>query len=238
MNINSVNIHYVAIQAHDDVMDKAVWTIIGHCLYEEDARQIARIFVGGDAGVLSRVNASILDFVREHGAIIKNDIDAVDEVKELASGIDTEAFYLVHRETEKGKTRYRILMRFTDAAYAKVFCYDNAEFLGDEYFVLYGVQLKDMNAQANVKGTTAQETAEAVSGLTIDNPVFRMSVCNMLSAITNIAYDDVICILRNAETGLELVAWMTADEIMVSEYQECCVLAITVGHGEHRVIIA
>lgn len=133
-----------------------------------------------------------------------------------------------------------------------IFCYDNSEVLGSDFLVLYGAQLKvmnaqieDMNAQETVQETiqetvqeTVQDTAEAVPNLTIDNPIFRMTVGNMLAAITDIAYDDAVSILRTTNAGLDLLARMTADEIMVSEYQACCVLAITVGHGEHRVIIA
>ena len=250
MNINSINTHYVAIQSHDDNEEKAVWTIIGHCLYEEEAREIARICNGGDAGRLYYLTESVLDFVREQGAIIKNGRELVDEVKGLVAGIDTEAFYMVHRENEKGKTLYRAVMRFTDNMLAQYFCYDNSEALGSDFFVLTGEQLKSMNGTDSVHSCTTETvpscttetvpscTTETVHGLTIDNPIFRMSVVNMLSAITNIAYDDAVTIVRNTKTGLEAVARMTADEIMVSEYQACCVLAITVGHGEHRVIIA
>lgn len=121
MNINSMNIHYVAIQGHDYNEDKAVWTIIGHCLYEEDATQISRICNGGDAGRLYHLTGCVLDFVREQGAIIKNGRELTDEVKDLVKGIDTEAFYLVHRENEKGKTVYRCVMRFTDNMLAQYF---------------------------------------------------------------------------------------------------------------------
>lgn len=233
MNINSVNIHYVAIQSHDSAEDKAVWTVIGHCFYEKDARDIVKSFNGGDSGSLYWVNECVVEYVRKQGAVI-NGLEPVEEVKDFACGINTDAFYLVHRENKNGKSNYRIIMKFTDTTFANLFCYDNAEVLGSNFFVLYGAQLKATFAEEAVQ----EPTEEVAKETRIVNPIFHMTVANMLATITNVDANDIVIILKTDKDGTYELGRMTADAIMKSGLKDYHVVSFMLGHRKHRIWIA